>query len=317
MERFGWCVIGTGGIARRVFEDTKDMRILSLYSRSHVRAQEYADMTGGTVCGTPEEAIRFPGVEGVYVATPHTAHMTYVLQALRLGKPVLCEKPMGIAPAQVEEMIEEARKRDVFLAEAMWPRFNPVLQTVRDWIAKGYIGQVRYMTADFSDSRPVDYDQHYYKSEAAGGGLLDMGIYPIALAGMVYGTQPQKIHAFGKTDHGVDTRLTAVLEYEDHRTAVLYSGLDVVTGWDAMIYGESGRIQIPAYWMAKEATLIKQNGEMIRTHREGCTGWGNQIREVESLIRSGKKEAPQIPLEDTLSTSRIMADLLGQLGIAY
>ena len=315
MGKFGWCFIGAGGIAHTVFNDTKEINIVSVYSRTYEKAVNFAKEAGAAAYKTFEEAVTAPGVDAVYIAVPHVEHFPCTMKALELGKPVLCEKPIAVRSWQIKKMIEEARKSDLFLMEAMWVRFNPIIKTVRSWIEKGEIGEVRHMTADFSDSRPVDFSKDYYRPEMSGGGLLDMGVYPLAFSRMVYGEHPADVHAFGKVVNGVDTRLTAVLEYSDNRTAAIYTGLDVSSKWEAVIYGSKGVISVPEFWKAREATLIRADREILKTSRDGCVGWGYQMRAVEELISSGAKESMDMPLEDSLSISQTMDALLGQVGV--
>ena len=125
---FGWCFIGSGSITRRVMRDlsrySKTSYLATVYSPNPSHARSLADQYGAKACSTPEEAILDGSVSGVYVATPHIHHLEYAKMALQLGKPVLCEKPMTPNAKLTGELIRAAREAGLYLAEAMWTRYN-------------------------------------------------------------------------------------------------------------------------------------------------------------------------------------------------
>lgn len=313
---FGWCFLGSGSIARQVARDGAGLRIVSVYSPTRAHAQAFAGEFGARAYDSPEQAIRAEGVDGVYVAAQHPEHLCCVMEALRLGKPVLCEKPLAVNARQAAQMIDEARSRGLYLAEAMWPRHNPVLQTAMDWVAQGQIGRPRYMTADFGSTPGPEGQRHRLVApDRAGGALLDMGVYPLVLAQWVFGN-PLEAHAQARLmETGVDESMAIQLRYADSAYAALFTAIDVSSRWTATIHGERGVIEIPQYWRAREAHLYRTDGEALHLSREGCVGHGCQMRAVEREISEGLLESPRMPQRDSLALARLTDELRRQAGV--
>ena len=125
MGKFRWAYIGSGGIAHSTAKQiTKgDHEIVSVYSRTKEKAEAFAGKYGAEVCDSFEEAVCRDDVDGVYIATPHTSHLDYSVRALKAGKAVLCEKPVGVSFSEVQQMTDTARQTDTYFCEAMWTWF--------------------------------------------------------------------------------------------------------------------------------------------------------------------------------------------------
>ena len=159
MKKIGWGFIGAGSIANRFIKglaQVPDAYLAAVSSRSYDKAKSFADKYGAKVYATVEEMILDENVDIVYVGTPHTIHRENTLLALNLGKPVLCEKPMAPNAELALEMVKTAREKKVYLMEAMWTRFFPVMDKVRSWLNEGTIGKVNFVAADFGYSEPED-----------------------------------------------------------------------------------------------------------------------------------------------------------------
>jgi predicted dehydrogenase len=158
VEKFGWCFIGSGGITARVMKDmpfTRGGSAAAVWSRNFGNARKFAEEHGARAYETPEEAIADPRVRGVYVATLHPAHRDYTLLALKMGKPVLCEKPLAMNRAEAGEMTGAARERGIYLLDGLWTRHNPVIKQALAWIGEGRIGPVRSLSASLPTLREV------------------------------------------------------------------------------------------------------------------------------------------------------------------
>ena len=136
MEAFGWAYIGNGNIAASTARDILrgSHKIISVYGRNAKKAQAFAQRVGARSFASAKEALTCPGVQGAYIATPHTSHLEYALSAMQLGVPVLCEKPVAVCEADVRRLIDASRQYDVYFCEAMWTWFSDVALTVKKWV---------------------------------------------------------------------------------------------------------------------------------------------------------------------------------------
>jgi len=322
MKKFGWGFIGTGAIANRFIEglmQVPDAYLAAVSSRTYERAKGFADKYNAKVYRTTEELIADEDVDIVYVATPHTVHMENTLMAVSMGKPVLCEKPMAPNAQMSAEMANAARKKKVYLMEAMWTRFFPAMKKVRQWLTEGRIGKVQFVTADFGYCEDEDPSKIIFDPNTAGGSLLDVGIYPIAFAFMVFGKRPDRITGVSDmTSTGVDAAMGCTLGFEGGGIALLYSAMNAETPQVAEIIGQRGRIAIPQFWSPREAYLYI-DGKLEESFKGDHMGEGYQfeIAVVQDDIRNGRLENELMPLDESIAVAEVMDELRRQWGLVY
>ena len=215
MEKIRWGILSTGNIARQFAHGLAaldDAELVAVGSRSAASADQFGNEFNVANRHASYEALaNDPAVDAIYVATPHTLHAANTLLCLRAGKAVLCEKPFAINAAETAAMIAEARTRGLFLMEAMWTRFLPHMVRIRALIHAGAIGDVRMLNSTFGFRTEFDPKGRLFDPALGGGALLDVGIYPVSFASMVFGT-PTFItsHAtIGAT--GVDEQVAMIL----------------------------------------------------------------------------------------------------------
>ena len=237
------------------------------------------------------------------------------------GKAVLCEKPFTVDAKQAEEMIACARKHKRFLMEAMWTRFIPVMVKVREWLADGIIGEPRMLTADFGNRVPLTVENmngRLFAPELAGGALLDIGVYTVSLASMVFGapTQITSLAHIGET--GVDEHAAILLSYDAGHIASLSCAITTHTSQDARIFGTKGAIHIPNFSRATSATLEVLGKEPLPIEIPFTdNGFEYQGLEVINCLRAGKLESDVMPLDESLSIIKTMDVARAQWGLAY
>ena len=322
MKKFGWGFIGAGAIANRFMAglmQVPDAYLAAVSSRTYERAERFAGKYNAKVYKSTEELIADEDVDIVYVATPHTVHRENTLMAIEMGKPVLCEKPMAPNAKMVTEMVQAARKKRVYLMEAMWTRFFPAMQKVREWLDEGRIGKVQFVTADFGYYEEEDSSKIIFDPNTAGGSLLDVGIYPIAFAFMVFGKKPNRITGLADmASTGVDAAMGCTLGFEGGGLALLYSAMNAETPQVAEIIGQKGRIVIPQFWSPREAHLYI-GGELIESFKGDHEGEGYQfeIAAVQEDIRNGRLENELMPLDESIAIAEVMDELRSQWGLVY
>jgi len=318
-----WGIIGTGNIASqfaRGLKFTPDAQLIAVGSRS----QESADKFGDTFnipkrYPTYEALVADPEVEVVYISTPHPFHFENTMLCLEAGKHVLCEKPFAMNITEARSMVGAARHKKLFLMEAMWTRFIPAMVKVKELIAAGTIGELRMLTADFGYRAGFNPKSRLLDPELGGGALLDVGVYPISLASMLFGT-PQSISAkahIGET--GVDEQIALIFQYGDGQLAQLSAAVRTQTPQEAWIIGTEGSIHItPEWWHPVGFTLIKR-GQAPEHFDIPFVGNGYQFEAIEVgwALRAGELESPIMSLDESLEIMQMMDTAREQIGLVY
>lgn len=315
-----WGILGAGSIARKFAADLThlvDARLLAVGSRSGSRAADFCAEHGfERAYGSYAELVNDPDLDAVYVATPHPFHREHTVLCLRHGKAVLCEKPMAVNERQVREMVECARGSEVFLMEAMWTRFLPVIVQVSKWLGEGRIGEVRLLSADFGFRAGWNPEGRLFNPALAGGALLDVGVYVVALAHLVFGRPPVDVQAaahLGET--GVDEQTALLFRYDGGELALLSCAVRTNTPQEARIQGTEGAIHIPLFWRATSATLSVQGQEPVVFAEQA--GYHFEAAEVMSCLLEGRRESARMPLDESIAIARTMERVRAIIGLSY
>lgn len=320
-----WGIIGTGGIAAAFLTDLallpeSEAVAVAVGSRTQASAAEFAARFGvPRAFGSYAELVADPDVDAVYVSTPHPMHHAAALLAIRAGKACLVEKPFTLNAAEARDLIDEATAYSTFLMEAMWTRFLPHVARVRDLISQGRIGDVRSFLADFGERFPEDPRHRSYDPGLGGGALLDLGIYPLSFASMLFGT-PRTVTAVSDPAFtGVDSQTSVILQYDGGQHAVLFTSLEARTPNTASINGTLGRIEIEGDFLAPAAfRVISTDGssERIDLPHAG-RGLRHQASEVGRCLRAGLLQSPVMPLAETVSIMVAADEIRRQIGLVY
>lgn len=320
-----WGIIGCGQIAPKFFqclEKTGEGHVVAAASKSLRRARRLQKKLGvPQVYGSYEEMLAREKLDSVYIATSHNFHYENAKLCLNHGLPVLIEKAFTRNQKEAEEVIALARAKNLFCMEAMWTRFNPSSAKVRELIAEGAIGEVRHLRADFCvkmsffSTKMAPWNR-MYSPRLAGGALLDIGVYPIAFARMVFGRPPERISSSAKLAWtGVDATSEYTFDYPGGVRAELTSSFRKNGSRDAVITGTVGAISVPNFSHTDQVVLIRDGREEL--FECGANGFEHEIREVHRCLREGLAESPLMPLDETLETMRTMDTLRAQWGMSY
>ena len=318
-----WGILGTGAIAAAfatALRQVTDATLFAVGSRSQTSADDFAQTYDLVrAFASYAELAADPDVDVVYIASPHTAHFEHTMLCLGAGKHVLCEKPFALNSTQTEQMVALAKHNGLFLMEAMWMRFIPLIIELRRRVDAGEIGQVRMIQADFGFRAPRNPHSRLFNPELAGGALLDLGIYPLAFSALLLGapTEITSLANIGTT--GVDEQSAYVLKHEGGELSVLASALRTQTSMSAWVYGTDGRIHLPKqFWRAKEMVLYRNEMQPESIHLP-YTGNGYQFeaQEVVDCLRAGKTESGIMPLRDSESLMGTMDTIRRQWGLTY
>ena len=237
-----WGVFGTGWIAERFIQSVQRytrQQFTAIGSRDADRSAGFAARFGVPGWhGSYEDLVADPGVDVVYVATPHNAHLAGARLALEAGKHVLVEKPLAINVAQATEIAQLAAAKGLFCMEALWTFFLPKFDVVRQILDSGMLGDIRTVLADHGEHFTPDH--RIMRLDLAGGPLLDLGTYPVSFATWVL-PEATRVHAVGQPHPaGVNGQAAAILSDPAGNQAVVHTTLFSNTPTTATVAGANG-----------------------------------------------------------------------------
>ena len=317
-----WGVVGPGAIATGFAEAmqlAEGGTIAAVASRSAERAEAFGDRFGIPArYGDYDSLAADPGVDVVYIATPHSRHEADTLSFLRAAKHVLCEKPLALNARQAGRMAEEARSRGLFLMEAIWSRFLPAYRSLVDVIGEGRIGQPVLVEADFGFRRPVEPAHRHFARELGGGALLDLGIYPVQLCSLILGPIEGVVADGVVGETGVDEVVAAVLHHGEGRLGVAKAALRVSMTCTARIAGTEGVIDLPAMMHCPNSLTVASPAgvQHIDASYEG-NGLRFEIEEVHRCLSDGQTESQVIPLDESIALATTLDAIRAQIGVVY
>ncbi|MBC7595958.1 MAG: Gfo/Idh/MocA family oxidoreductase [Kineosporiaceae bacterium] len=319
-----WGILATGKIAATFATDlalVEGAELAAVGSRSIETAQKFADAHSSNAhsgaaraYGSYAELAADPDIDVIYVATPHGRHVEDVMTCFEAGKAVLCEKALTLDSEDAATLIEEARHRRLFFAEAMWMRCNPNIRKIQDMAvagACGTIGQIRAELGFVGDSDSA----RLWDPALGASSLLDVGIYPLTFANLILG-EPTHIAAAGiLSDRGIDTSGGATLTYTSGAVASIAWTQMAWSDNRAAVSGDGGRIEIPSRFHETAGFSYARNSELDEFAEPVLgRGYAHEIIEVNDCLRSGLTESTLLPLDGTLAIMKQMDEIRRQIG---
>ncbi|HTJ92866.1 MAG TPA: Gfo/Idh/MocA family oxidoreductase [Pararobbsia sp.] len=300
-------MVGAGNIARRFVNGMRHVdgaTVTHIWSRRPEPTQAMAAQHGLTACDS-FDALLASDIDALYVATAHPSHAQYSIEAMRMGKAVLCEKPAAISLAELDTMLAVARDKRVLFMEAMKPPFYPLYRRLREHLAADPIGTPNFVRAgcgvsNYGPGLP-DFDL-----ERVGGSLLDIGVYESFLAIDWLGA-PREVQAFGRLGGGVDV-FASVNSVHERGIAQWYCGLDLHGRGDALIGAPNGHVTINGpWWNPQTARISYKDGRMVELDEPFVGGGLNyETAHFCELLAHGQMESPVMSHE----MSRQMIDVV-------
>jgi dihydrodiol dehydrogenase / D-xylose 1-dehydrogenase (NADP) len=315
MKEIGWGIVGLGNIAHSFaadFQFSTGGKLVAAASRSLSSAQSFCQEYGiKHAYGSYDELMEDPLVDVVYIATPHHLHHQNTIDAIQSGKAVVCEKPITTNAEDCKNLIKVAKHADQYLMEAMWTYFLPAVRKALEWINEGKIGRLKHIKADFGFKAPYDANGRLFNPKLAGGALLDIGIYPIALTWLIMRQKPIRMQVDAKhAPTGVDTEEKMLFEFQDGVRAELSASLSHSFPNDAIIIGTQGQIRLPKFYMAKECLLYRNEKLIDRCFDESdAIGYNCEVNAVNRDLLEGRKESEIMPLGFSLQLQQIMDEV--------
>ena len=324
MKKIKWGIISTGHISKK-FADAlsilPEAELAAVASRNTETAREFAaKFNVSKAYGSYEELADDPEIDVIYIGTPHTFHLENSVMCMQKGKAVLCEKAFTINAVEAKEMVRVAREKNVFLMEAMIPRHIPLVKKVLDWIREGRIGEVRMVKASRCARREFPPGARQLNPELGGGSLLDVGVYVISFASMIFQKPPAEAVGLGHIgDWGSDEQGIAVLKYDNGELADLSFALQTEAVNEAYILGTEGFIKVhEVFAVPTKASLFidKKEVEVIEEPIIG-NALNYEAEEVMRCLKQGLKESPFMTLDESVQIMEIMDKIRKPWGLVY
>lgn len=320
MNYVRWGIVGTGEIANKFAQavgNAHGAKPVAVASRRAENARAFADTYGiEHSFGSYEELAAFDGVDAVYIALPHKYHAPYTEMFLRAGKHVLCEKPIAVCAGELERVQALAAEKKLFVMEAMWTRFLPVMAEIKQVIHAGTIGDVLEVSADFCYNNP-DHTHHAFAGGGDGGSVLDVGIYGLNFALMFLGEDVRQVQAMARMENNADLNMNVLLQFGGGTMARVSSALALEKPEVAYIYGTKGYIRLPAFYGASEFDVVVDGKEHSHVVPFKGNGFEEEIEEACRCIMAGKAQSDTMPLERSMAVMQLMDEIRAQLGIVH
>lgn len=324
MQHINWAVLGCGHIAKTFVESMQcvpNASIVACSARHIERAEAFAHTHSiEQYFGSYVSMLEDRSINVVYIASTHNFHFEHIKLCLLYGKHVLCEKPITLNAQQAKEVYQLAASHNLLLIEAVWTRFLPAIRELQQALKSGLIGKVKCVQANFSLNRNLPDTHRLRNKNLAGGALLDLGIYPITMADIVFAKQPTKITSSAlMTSTGVDENSFYTLEYDDGAVAQLSAGFTMSAPTCAHIYGDKGSIRVPNFLGAKayELTLEAGTPQWHRFEFNDSDKFSFEIEHVNACLKADYIQSDIIPKETSVRIMSIMDTIRAQWGLVY
>lgn len=315
-------IVGTGWIAEKAAITLNGMthcQAFAIGSRQQEKADAFAQRWNiPRAYGSYDALLADADVDLVYVATPHSHHYDVTRQALLAGKPCLVEKAFMANYRQSKEIVNLARECHVFLAEAIWTRYQPVLGIVRQLLAEGRIGQPRLITATLGYS--MGNKERIMRPDLCGGALLDLGVYALNFVRMFTSAPIRNIDGYCvKSDTGMDLTNSITIILDDGMLCNVQSSAACVGDNIGVIAGTEGNLIIDNINNPQQVTVNGPNRTFVETIHvpQQITGYEYQFEACRQALIDGLLEPLEMPLDETLYVMQLMDDLRRKWDVRY
>ncbi len=338
LQPIRWGIIGPGTIAKTFAEGVAHSttgKLVAIATRNPDRPGLSDGFPGARIVNGYDALLSDAEIDAVYIATPHTGHAEWAIKAIRAGKHVLVEKPIALSAYDADAIFHEAKKAGVFVGEAYMYRLHPQTAKIVDLIKSGAIGEVRIIRSSFGFSMgSFRADHRLFANESAGGGILDVGGYPVSMARLIAGAasgqpfiEPTKVSGVAHLGQsGVDEWASAVLKFPNDIIAEVSCSIMANQDNVLRIIGSEGRIEVPDFWFASghkggvgKIDVIKGKERQTIDVAEDRYLYSFEVDAAGEAIRNTSPEFayPGMSWADTLGNLRVMDQWRASVGLEY
>jgi predicted dehydrogenase len=337
MTKLRWGILGTGhiaGVFSRGVAASRTGRLAAVGSRTQATADQFARELGiPRAHGSYESLLADGDVQAVYIATPHPLHAAWAIRAAQAGKHILCEKPLAVNCADALRIVESARAQRVLLMEAFMYRCHPQTAKAIELVKSGVLGRIGLVQATFSFHNDFNPDGRLWNRALGGGGILDVGGYPVSFARLVAGAaegrpfaDPVSVVAAGHLhpQAQVDVYAAATLKFASGMVAQVACGIGLTQDNSVRIYGSDGWLHVPFPWIP-----CRDGGtSVLLLNRRGASGpeefavtapplYALEADAFAAALATGLREVPQMTPADTLGNMATLDRWRAAIGLSY
>jgi D-xylose 1-dehydrogenase (NADP+, D-xylono-1,5-lactone-forming) len=308
MTRFG--ILSTARINRRVIEGaaaSATVEIAAVASRDQARADAYArEWSIPRAYGSYDELLADDAVDAVYISLPNGMHCEWSIRALEAGKHVLCEKPMGSSPAEVEAVFDVAESRRLICMEAFMWRHHVQTRWLEELLADEVFGELRFVRAAFSFPMRDAETNVRMRTDLDGGALMDLGCYCLSAIRLIAGEPERAVARHVLSPSGVDIRTAATLALPGDVLAEFRCGMDMPDCSELEVIGSKGSVSVRDPWHGRAPRLrLDAEGEVDEIEIEPVDAYR---LELENLSRAILGEShPLLGRDDAVAQARAIA----------
>ncbi|KAJ9599226.1 hypothetical protein L9F63_010310 [Diploptera punctata] len=301
----------------------EEHKVVAVAAQQLERAEKFAtEHNIPNAYGSYEELAKDPNVEVVYIGTVNSLHFDIGKLMLNHGKHVLCEKPLTLNVKQSKELIDLAKKKKLFLMEAIWSRCFPAYDALKKELESGLLGDILQVMVGFGVV--IDDIDRVKLKELGGGTILDLGVYVLQFSQYVFGPSlPESIEASGYlNENGVDTSTSITLKYKGGKTSTLITHSKVKLPNEAFIIGTKGTIKVnEPFWCPTSFTTPEKTKEFILPTATKTFNFTNsaglryEAIEVRRCLKQGLLESPKVSHQESLTIAQLQDEIRNQIVI--
>ncbi|MEP4891017.1 MAG: Gfo/Idh/MocA family oxidoreductase [Aliiglaciecola sp.] len=319
-----WGVIGPGGIANQfatALASSVQGKLYGVASRSLERAKAFSEQYRASVAyGDYESLIADPNIDVIYIATPHSQHFPLARACLKAGKHLLVEKPLTVNAQQTKELVSLSEQHQCVLQEAMWSRFMPCFEQLKEWIEEQQIGEIEYINSQIGFAFSHLKNHRMTDPALAGGALLDLGVYSVSLSQYLLAEYPSDIQATARlSKDGLDLNTAVNMTYPSGVISQFTCTMAAQCSNTMSIHGKKGYISIPAYFWTGGQAQLYQDDKLIRTldFPHPVNGFEYQIESTMESILLNRSCDPRMNHADSINVMTTLDTIRQQIHLKY
>ena len=320
MSKLNWGILGTGWIAHEMGEALNRVHgeIYAVCDTTLETAQKYAQEFNVTKAyGSADEMIKDENTDIVYIATPHNLHYQFLIQSLKAGKHVFCEKAITVNSNQLEEAVAIAKEKNLVICDGVTLFHMPLFKKLKEIVDSGAIGKVKMVQVNFGSCKEYDVNNRFFSKELAGGALLDIGVYATSFARYFMSSKPNTVLTTANYfETGVDETSGIILRNPEGEMAVIALTMRAKQPKRGVVAGEKGYIEVNNYPRGDKATITYTEDGRVEVIEAGNTelALDYEVQDMENYINNNDGKQNLTYIRDVMAT---LTEIRSQWGMVY